>query len=88
MTGGVIYDFYVRRDCGNGDVSPWSAIPVQASPYVVTMGTTGSSTITGCGFTVFDDGGIAGNYSNSCDYTLTIYPFPIIVSISSKYDRI
>ena len=74
LTAGVIYDFYVRRDCGNGDVSPWSSFPVQGSPYMVAMGITGSSSVTGCGFTVVDDGGISGNYSNDCDYTLTIYP--------------
>ena len=74
LQGGITYDFYVRSDCGNGDVSPWCFAPATASPYTYQMGVTGSATLTGCGFTVTDDGGASGSYSNYCDFTLTIYP--------------
>ena len=72
LPGGQSYDFYVRSDCG-GEVSYWSN-PTSASPYTLAMGITGSDTVTGCGFTVTDDGGPNGLYSNSCNSTLTIYP--------------
>ena len=74
LSGGVMYDFYVRRDCGGGEVSPWSAFPASASPFTITMGVTGSRTVTGCGMTITDDGGPNGTYSNNCNYTLTILP--------------
>ena len=74
LTGGVTYDFYVRRDCGSGDYSPWSTIPASAAPYTIAMGIQGSRTVTGCGFTITDNGGPNGEYANSCNYTLTILP--------------
>ena len=87
LTGGTIYDFYVRTDCGGGDVSPWCSIPASAAPFTIQMGISGSSTITGCDFTVTDDGGATGNYSNYCNYTLTIYPDDPsnLVSISGTF---
>ena len=87
LTGGTIYDFYVRTDCGGGDVSPWSSIPASAAPFTIQMGISGSSTVTGCDFTVTDDGGFNGSYSNNCNYTLTIYPDDPsnLVSISGTF---
>ena len=87
LQGGITYDFYVRSDCGNGDVSPWCFAPATASPYTFQMGITGSATLTGCGFTVTDDGGVNGSYSNSCNYTLTIYPTDntLLVSVSGTF---
>ena len=87
LAAGVMYDFYIRRDCGGGDVSPWSLIPATAAPYTITMGITGSATVTGCSMTITDDGGPNGNYSNNCDYTLTILPGDpdSIVSISGVF---
>ena len=87
LTGGTIYDFYVRTDCGGGDVSPWCSIPAAAAPYTIQMGISGSDVITGCDFTVTDDGGTNGNYSNNCNYTLTIYPSDqnSLVSISGTF---
>ena len=87
LVGGVTYDFYVRRDCGGGDVSTWSLFPASATPYTVVMGVTGSSTVTGCGITITDDGGANGNYSNYCDYTLTILPVgpDSLISISGTF---
>ena len=38
----------------------------------VNIGTVPS--VTGCGFTVYDDGGATGTYGPSHNYTLTIYP--------------
>ena len=72
LTAGILYDFYVRSDCG-GDVSPWCYIPAQGSPFMYTMNTT-TDTITACGVTIVDDGGMNGPYSNSKDYVLVIYP--------------
>jgi chitodextrinase len=82
-----IYDFYVRANCGAGDVSEWTLTPVSASPYTITMGITGTDTVTGCDFTVTDDGGIAGDYSNNCNYTLVIFPGEAdsVVSVSGTF---
>ena len=86
LEGGIVYDIYVRSNCG-GDVSPWSTVPASAAPYLVQIGTVGSATISGCGFTITDDGGLDGNYSNNCDYTLTINPSEPnnVVSISGTF---
>ncbi|MCQ2271792.1 MAG: fibronectin type III domain-containing protein [Bacteroidales bacterium] len=73
LTEGV-YDFYVRRDCGSGEVSPWSFSPATASPFTITMGVSGSRSVTGCGMTILDNGGVNGNYSSNCNYYLTVYP--------------
>ena len=66
------YDFYVEADCGN-EVSYWSNV-VKATPGVYTIGITGSDTLTTCTMMVCDDGGVAGNYSSGCNYTLVLYP--------------
>ena len=66
------YDFYVEADCGN-EVSYWSNV-VSATPGVYTMGTTGTDTLTTCTMMICDDGGVAGNYSSGCNYTLVLYP--------------
>ena len=87
LSAGVIYDFYVRANCGSGDFSEWTISPATASPYTITMGITGTDTVTGCDFTVTDDGGIAGDYSNNCNYTLVIFPgeSDSVVSVSGTF---
>lgn len=84
LTAGMIYDFYVRRNCGYDNVSPWVITPATATPYSVEIGVTGSSSITGCNLTIYDDGGMNGDYSAFCDYYLTIYPSDpdLVVSVS------
>ena len=86
LTSGV-YDFYVRANCGGGDLSEWTITPATASPYSYTMGITGSDTIYGCNFIVTDDGGIAGDYSNNCQFTLVIFPGEAdsVVSVSGTF---
>ena len=69
----TLYDFYVQADCGNGDASAWRGV-VSARPGSYTMGTNGSESLSLCGFHIYDDGGVAGNYSSSVDYTLTLLP--------------
>ena len=74
LTTGVVYDFYVRTDCGADGFSEWSSLPGTGAPYTFQMDVTGTGSVTACGITITDDGGMSGNYSNSCEYTLTIYP--------------
>ena len=74
LSGGMAYDFYVRSDCGGGLVSGWCSYPASAYPFSYPIGITGSDTLAGCGFTITDDGGPNGDYSNNCDYTLVVYP--------------
>ncbi len=87
LTAGVIYDFYVRANCGGDDFSTWSFMPATAAPYTYTMGTTGTDTVTACDFIVTDDGGLNGSYSNNCHYTLVIYPGEpdSVVSVSGTF---
>jgi len=82
-----VYDFYVRANCGGGDFSEWTITPATASPYTYTMGITGSDTVTGCSFIVTDDGGINGDYSNNCQFTLVIFPGEAdsVVSVSGTF---
>lgn len=82
LAANVVYDFYVRRNCGNGLVSAWTSTPASAAAYVVTMGVKGYASVTGCELTIVDDGGLFGDYSNVCDYYLTIYPSSADSSIS------
>ena len=87
LAAGLAYDFYVRSDCGGGLVSDWSTYPASAYPYAIAIGITGSDTLSGCGFTITDDGGIYGDYSNSCDYTLVVFPSSTdsLISISGTF---
>ena len=67
------YDFYVQADCGGSDVSTWS-FPASGTPGSYNMPATGTNTITACDLVIYDDGGVNGNYSNSCESYLTINP--------------
>ncbi|MBR4646756.1 MAG: fibronectin type III domain-containing protein [Bacteroidales bacterium] len=73
LTTGTTYDFYVQADCGSGDESEWTG-PVSATPGSYNMPVTGQHSITACDLIIFDDGGLNGNYSVSCESYLTIYP--------------
>ncbi|MBR3725838.1 MAG: fibronectin type III domain-containing protein [Bacteroidales bacterium] len=73
LTMGLAYDFYVRTDCGD-EPSMWIG-PVTATPgYFYNMATTGSYTIMGCGYTIYDNGGATGDYASNCNSTLVVYP--------------
>src|SRR5574344_1273935 len=73
LTAGTSYDFYVRTDCGNSDYSLWRG-PVTSTPGSFNMAATGTASITGCGLTIYDNGGPTGIYATSCNSTLTVYP--------------
>lgn len=72
LVAGQSYDFYVRTDCGS-EQSFWAG-PLTVTPGAYNMPATGVNSIYACGGTIYDDGGAVGNYSNSCNSTLTIYP--------------
>jgi len=72
LQAGVAMDFYLRANCDNNDYSRWvPLLGVAAGSYNMS---TATASINGCGFTIYDDGGPNGSYSNNCNYTLTIYP--------------
>ena len=87
LTAGMVYDFYVRADCGGGHLSGWTLFPATASPYTYLMGVTGSDTVTACNILITDDGGSGGNYSNDCQYTLVLFPGEVdsVISISGTF---
>ncbi|MBR6130759.1 MAG: fibronectin type III domain-containing protein, partial [Bacteroidales bacterium] len=68
------YKVYVRSNCGSGDVSTWVG-PVHFTTLpIYMMPTTGTATITTCNMTIYDVGGPDGQYENSSNSTLNIYP--------------
>ncbi|MCR4829773.1 MAG: fibronectin type III domain-containing protein [Bacteroidales bacterium] len=67
------YDVYVRAVCDAEDVSSWLG-PATFGVGIYTMGITGSDTLYTCGVIIADNGGIDGQYSANCDYTVVIYP--------------
>ena len=67
------YDFYVRAICSSSDQSNWEG-PVNITPGAYIMAATGSASVTTCDLAIYDNGGPNGDYSNSCDATLTINP--------------
>ena len=70
---GVDYDFYIRTDCGS-EYSLWAG-PVSATTgWNFIMPITGTDTIRGCGYTIYDNGGPDGSYANYCDATVVVYP--------------
>lgn len=87
LTMGTTYDFYVRANCGNGDESVWLG-PVAATPGSYNMPTSGSQTISMCGGVIYDDGGIANNYSNYCDAILIVNPDTagMLVQLTGTFD--
>ena len=72
LVAGVVYDFYLRTDCGL-EQSFWEG-PVRVSPGSYNMPATGTNTIYACGAMIYDDGGATGNYSNYCNSTLILMP--------------
>ena len=68
----ITYDFYVRADCG-GEQSYWLG-PVTARPNLHVMTANHTDTVQMCGGTITDNGGLTGNYANSQNSYLIIYP--------------
>lgn len=68
----IVYQFYVRTVCATGN-SYWS-MPVLAMPNMVLMPDEGIDTITGCGFNIIDNGGLAGDYSDYSVQTMVVIP--------------
>ena len=68
LTPTVPYDVYVRSDCGSGWQGPLYVILGQHEMQA------GSDTLYTCNSVIFDDGGATGNYSNSFDGILVLYP--------------
>ena len=85
LEAGVIYDFYVRGVCESG-ISPWNFYPTHGAPFTYVMSQQ-YATISSCGFTVTDNGGLNGNYANNSDQILVVYPSSIdsMVVISGSF---
>ncbi|MBR5784942.1 MAG: fibronectin type III domain-containing protein [Bacteroidales bacterium] len=73
LSNNIVYDFYVRTICSSADNSGWRG-PVSVHPGSYLMPVSGNDTITACNLTIYDDGGVMGDYSNACDGSLTIFP--------------
>ena len=72
LMGGMTYDLYVRADCGS-EQSYWTG-PLTVTPGIIIMNANGTDSLYACGAVIYDDGGPSGNYSNSCNSTLYLYP--------------
>ncbi|MBQ8703731.1 MAG: fibronectin type III domain-containing protein [Bacteroidales bacterium] len=67
----VMYDFYVRTVCG-GQYSYWSHV-ASSLPNLYAM-TAAVDTLTSCGVTLVDDGGLDGAFSRNLDQVLVLQP--------------
>jgi hypothetical protein len=73
LSSGVIYDFYVRTDCGSSEPSAWRG-PLSASAGGYNIPVAAINQLTLCAATIFDDGGPGNLYSPNANGALTIYP--------------
>lgn len=73
LTAGTAYDFYVRATCSAADLSTWSEVAT-AVPGAYSIPTSGEHTVSMCGGTIYDDGGVNGDYSNYCNATVIVNP--------------
>jgi len=71
LTNGLELDFYVSMIC-NG--TPAVPVMVSSTPNNDISMQSGSTTITACNTIVYDNGGANGDYANSSNDTLIIYP--------------
>ena len=73
LNEGTLYEFYVRAACSASDLSTWQG-PVAAAPGSINMQTNGWDTLYTCNATIYDDGGVNGDYSNNCNSYVVVYP--------------
>ena len=73
LTPGTVYDFYIRTNCGGGDLSEWRG-PVQALPGSINVPTTGFITVNSCNTILCDNGGANGEYLNNSSGYVVVYP--------------
>jgi gliding motility-associated-like protein len=64
LTPSTCYNFYVRSVCSATDSSAWSSPITATTPILPPV----------CGGNFYDNGGLAANYLNSSDSTITICP--------------
>ena len=74
LTAGQNYYFYIRTICENGSDSSMWVGPLSAVPGTWTMRPNYTDTLRMCGGVIYDDGGASGNYSNSQDSYIILYP--------------
>ena len=60
LSSNTAYEFYVRSACDDGSFSTWSSVDFTTNPA--------------CGDTVYDSGGVSGNYASNELVTVTVYP--------------
>ena len=61
LNSGTAYEVYLRADCGEGEFSAWT-------------GPANFATGPACGDTIYDSGGLTGDYSNNELITTTVFP--------------
>lgn len=72
LADSITYDFYVRTLC-SGENSYWQG-PLTARPNLYVMTASASDTVSMCGGTIVDNGGVDGNYAYNQNSTLVVYP--------------
>ena len=60
LDSGTAYEVYIRAVCDAAEFSSWTAVSFTTSPA--------------CGDTIYDTGGVNGDYSNNENVFLTIFP--------------
>ena len=72
LVRGAKYSLWVRAICPPSQYSTWTQLTFAAGEVI--MPTSGSDTIQGCGFVVYDNGGPFGGYVASSTTTLIVRP--------------
>ncbi|MBQ9473360.1 MAG: T9SS type A sorting domain-containing protein [Bacteroidales bacterium] len=94
LRSGASYDVYVRSDCYS-ETSSWRG-PFNFVTGVYEMQATGTDTIYTCSAIITDNGGLNGNYSVNCNFTVVVYSgnmdstlrFTGSYRTESSYDRL
>lgn len=85
LTTDFNYDFYVRAVCDIAN-SDWRG-PIHVKPGSYFMPIDGTTTVSTCGITLYDNGGAYADYANNCNSTVTLIPTNVdsLLTISGTF---
>ena len=73
LSMGIIYDFYVRANCGINDQSQWRG-PISAGAGVYLIPASGVDTLVACRAILADHGGLVSDYNSYCSGSIVVFP--------------
>ena len=73
LSSGTMMDFYLRANCGGGDLSPWRG-PITTGAGIINVPLSGVDSIIACGAVICDNGGLSGAYLSNSNGMVIVYP--------------